>query len=182
MWHCPAAHPAPTSHRAVAPPEHCQVPHLIYHPPTHPCRYVEKMKKPIKDGFEKAAGGSAGKKGQPAVPASPVAHAHIHVVDRFGGWKARALQVLAGLYDASLPDCFPAKPNETVLSAVAGEPELTALPPKQLRPTVFPFVAYKTKQAKEGGKEVLSVKLPFDEAQVLEASTGYILRCGAGCA
>uniref|UniRef100_A0A1D2A3Q3 leucine--tRNA ligase n=2 Tax=Auxenochlorella protothecoides TaxID=3075 RepID=A0A1D2A3Q3_AUXPR len=139
-------------------------------------RYVEKMKKPIKDGFEKAAGGSAGKKGQPAVPASPVAHAHIHVVDRFGGWKARALQVLAGLYDASLPDCFPAKPNETVLSAVAGEPELTALPPKQLRPTVFPFVAYKTKQAKEGGKEVLSVKLPFDEAQVLEASTGYILR------
>lgn len=40
------------------------------------------------------------------------------------------------------------------MAAVKDEPELVALPPKQLRPTVFPFVAYKTKQAKEGGKEV----------------------------
>ena len=41
-----------------------------------------------------------------------------------------------------------------MLAAVKDEPELVALPPKQLRPTVFPFVAYKTKQAMEGGTEV----------------------------
>lgn len=138
-------------------------------------KYVERMKKPLKDGYEKAVGGG-GKKGAPALAPGAEVHANVYVVDRFGGWKAKALEVLARLYDAALPDCFPPKPNDAVLAGVAGEPDIAALPAKQLRPAVFPFVAYKTKQAKEGGPGVLSVRLPFDEADVLEASRGYLLR------
>lgn len=87
-------------------------------------RYVERMKKPLKDGFEKAVlGDKAGKKKgatPPAEAAAAVAHAHIHVVDRFGGWKAKALGTLGALYDDSLPDRFPPKPNDAVRSLAGG--------------------------------------------------------------
>ncbi|KDD72328.1 hypothetical protein H632_c3509p1, partial [Helicosporidium sp. ATCC 50920] len=105
-----------------------------------------------------------------------VSEAVFYVVDRFGGWKARALGVLSAAFDPALPECFPGKPAEAVLEAVADCDDLAGVDAKALRPRVFPFVAYKTKQAREGGALVLAERLPFDEAQVLEDSVGYLCR------
>lgn len=130
----------------------------------------------FRKSITKAEAPPRAKKGEKPTPPAKVARGDVYVVDRFGGWQAKVLGLLARLFDDAAR-AFPADALPQVLAAISADPDLAAgANAKALKQMVMPFAKYKCEQAVSGGKQVLDVKLPFDEAALLEENSAYLLR------
>eukprot|EP00887_Chlorella_sp_A99_P004074 scaffold11.g4074.t1 len=90
--------------------------------------------------------------------------------DLAAGANAKALkQARGGETPRARAPCF-----ESILSVLLSLSSRAFFPPPLQM--VMPFAKYKCEQAVSGGKQVLDVKLPFDEAALLEENSAYLLR------
>ena len=83
------------------------------------------------------------------------------------------LEALAGLFDAA-SKTFPDTVFKDVLAALAASPEAGDMPAKKLKQLAMPFTKFKSDQARVGGAIALGLKLPFDEAGVIEENMEYV--------
>ena len=109
------------------------------------------------------------KKGKAADAPKPpkVVGVRLEVAPAFSGWRAVVLEALAGLFDAA-SKTFPDTVFKDVLAALAASPEAGDMPAKKLKQLAMPFTKFKSDQARVGGAIALGLKLPFDEAGVIE--------------
>uniref|UniRef100_A0A383W6K7 leucine--tRNA ligase n=1 Tax=Tetradesmus obliquus TaxID=3088 RepID=A0A383W6K7_TETOB len=136
-------------------------------------QYIEDMIPSMRKLIAKAEAPPKKKKADEPPPPK-ITHGQVWVSERFVGWQEAVLHALQAKYDAAA-NSFAADTVPAVLDAVkaAGDADLNE---KQLKQLAMPFARYKMDEALKGGKQVLDVKLPFDEAQLLRDNLPYLLR------
>jgi len=148
----------------------------------HARRYLEKQIVEVRKRVTKAEAPPKKKRGG-AAGAPPPAKVQItavafQVAPEFTGWHAAVLQQLAGSYETLVgPAAAAQEALKAVPAALAGHPSLAGMPEAKLRAQVMPFAKYKQEEAIEiGSKQMLDVRLPFDEAALLRENEEYLLR------
>jgi leucyl-tRNA synthetase len=115
----------------------------------------------------------------PAQPPPKVTHGWVFVAEQFVGWQEAVLRALAPNFDPVTKkfsaEAVPAALEAVKVAAAAGSGS-GGPNEKQLKSMAMPFVKYKQEEALRGGAQVLDVKLPFDERQLLLDNKSYLLR------
>ncbi|GAB4822876.1 hypothetical protein N2152v2_009922 [Parachlorella kessleri] len=137
--------------------------------------YIDNTISNLRKAIAKAEAPPKAKKGQQVETPPKVTRGEILVIDRFGGWQAVVLNLLADLINPA-DNSFPGDAMAQVLSGISTDPSVSGLNPKAVKQTVMPFAKYKLEEATKGGPRVLDVKLPFDEAALLENNIDYLRR------
>ncbi|GFR47083.1 hypothetical protein Agub_g8770 [Astrephomene gubernaculifera] len=137
--------------------------------------YIEDLIPTLRKAIAKAEAPPKKKGPGPAVPPPRVASLHVFVSERFVGWQERVLGALAPRFDARTRT-FAADTNASVLEAAKQDPALSSLADKQLKQAVMPFAKFKMEEAAAAGAQVLDVKLPFSEVDIVQQSLPYLLR------
>lgn len=136
--------------------------------------YVEGLLPTIRKQIAKVEA-PAKKKNQAAQPQARVTHIDIVVGERFIGWQEKVLNALLSRFDDKTRT-FADDVFAVVLQSVQNDEIAQGKNDKQLKQLTLPFAKYKMEEAVAGGKQVLDVKLPFDEAQLLSDNSSYLLR------
>lgn len=146
-------------------------------------KYVEKQISVLRKEISQAEKPRKVKKGdeQPPPP-TPVVGCELVVPQEFGGWQAKALNILSAMYDeheaAGRPNrkAYPDALMGNVMKLVKDDEVFSSLGPKAIKSIIMPFFKSKADLADVGGKVVLETKLPFDEQAVLRENHAYLLR------
>lgn len=138
-------------------------------------QYLEDLIPTLRKVIQKAETPAKKKGQQPQGPAPKVIHADIFVAERFIGWQEKVLLALQAGFD-SKTKTFSSDVNAKVLEEVKGDEAVATLGEKQLKQMVMPFAKFKMEEAVKGGAQVLDVKLPFDERQLLLDNLAYLKR------
>ncbi|KAL4433681.1 hypothetical protein ABPG75_000122 [Micractinium tetrahymenae] len=138
-------------------------------------KYLDDTIAHLRKGIAKAETPAKPKKGEAPQPAKKVTGVAVYVADRFGGWHAKVLACLAGMYDAAA-NSFQADAMQQVLATLGTDPELSSMNQKALKQTVMPFAKFRTELALKGGAAVLQDRLPFDEVALLQENKAFLLR------
>ena len=134
-------------------------------------KYLEGTVSSLRSAIAKQEAPPKKKKGKAADAPKPpkVVGVRLEVAPAFSGWRAVVLEALAGLFDAA-SKTFPDTVFKDVLAALAASPEAGDMPAKKLKQLAMPFTKFKSDQARVGGAIALGLKLPFDEAGVIEGN------------
>eukprot|EP00195_Chlamydomonas_chlamydogama_P014672 CAMPEP_0202900896 /NCGR_PEP_ID=MMETSP1392-20130828/12094_1 /ASSEMBLY_ACC=CAM_ASM_000868 /TAXON_ID=225041 /ORGANISM="Chlamydomonas chlamydogama, Strain SAG 11-48b" /LENGTH=1103 /DNA_ID=CAMNT_0049587353 /DNA_START=121 /DNA_END=3432 /DNA_ORIENTATION=- len=138
-------------------------------------RYIEDMIPNLRKLIQKAETPAKPRKGEPAPAALKVTHGDIFVAERFIGWQEKTLLALQTAFDPKTKTFSP-DANAKVLEAVKEDPAAASMNEKQLKQMAMPFAKFKMEEAVAGGAQVLDVKLPFDERQLLIDNLPYLKR------
>eukprot|EP00879_Flechtneria_rotunda_P020422 GHRR01021486.1.p1 GENE.GHRR01021486.1~~GHRR01021486.1.p1 ORF type:complete len:246 (+),score=120.66 GHRR01021486.1:1280-2017(+) len=140
-------------------------------------QYIEDIIPSMRKLIAKVEAPPKKKKGAAAVetPTPKVTHGQVWVSKKFVGWQEAVLLTLQGTYDAA-SNSFAPDTAAAVLEAVRAAGAAEGANEKQLKQLAMPFAKYKMDEALKGGAQVLDVKLPFDEAQLLQDNLPYLLR------
>ena len=138
-------------------------------------KYLESTVSSLRSAIAKQEAPPKKKKGKAADAPKPpkVVGVRLAVAPAFSGWRALVLEALAGLFDAA-SKTFPDTVFKDVLAALAASPEAGDMPAKKLKQLAMPFTKFKSDQARVGGAIALGLKLPFDEAGVIEENMEYV--------
>lgn len=138
-------------------------------------KYLDDTIAHLRKGIAKAETPAKPKKGEAPQPAKKVTGVAVYVADRFGGWHAKVLACLAGMFDAAT-NSFPADAMQQVLATLSTDPDLSSMNQKALKQTVMPFAKFRTELAVRGGAAALQDRLPFDEVALLQENKAFLLR------
>jgi len=124
------------------------------------------------------------KKGNEPLPEAPgkVLEMELVVPSEYGGWQAKILGLLRAMYGehaaAGAPNgkAFPDNLMGQILETVRSDSELESMGPKAIKASIMPFAKQKADNAALAGKQTLDIKLPFDEARLLQDNAHYLER------
>ncbi|KAG1663339.1 hypothetical protein FOA52_004101 [Chlamydomonas sp. UWO 241] len=137
-------------------------------------RYVEVQIAAMRKLIIKAEAPPKSKKG-PTGPAGKVIHGSVFVADKFIGWQEKTLLVLQSAFDAKAKTFAP-DVNTRVIKTCSADESLAGKNEKQVKQTVLPFAKFMMETAVLEGPQVLDVKLPFDECEMLRTNLDYVKR------
>jgi len=137
-------------------------------------QYIEDFIPTLRKLMQKAET-PAKKKGGPEPTPLKVVHGDIFVAERFVGWQEKALLALQAAYQPATND-FPRDVYDRVVAGVKADDSLAGKSDKEIKAAVLPFAKFKVEEAVKAGRQVLDVKLPFDEAALLRDNLPYLRR------
>lgn len=139
-------------------------------------KYLEDLVPTLRKLIQKAE--TPAKKKGGGVPAAPVriTRADVFIAQRFVGWQEAVLHALAANFDSATREFVPTVFDAAVEAARGDEVAAAGRNDKQLKALVLPFAKFKMQEAAIGGAQVLDVRMPFDEAELLRENTSYLLR------
>ena len=134
-------------------------------------KYVEELIA----GWRKLIGrAEQAKKGAAAPP--KIVRGDVYVVDRYGGWQGRLLEILAAIYKDN-KDSIPGDAMKQILAHIHGQAEFAHLNQKAIKGQVMPFAKKIIDSINDSGTgDSLEPRLPFDEANLIEEAKEYVLR------
>ncbi|KAK9806349.1 hypothetical protein WJX72_010942 [[Myrmecia] bisecta] len=139
-------------------------------------QYLESQIPALRKVIQKVEAPPKAKKGQaPGAPAAKVTHGDLYVAETFGGWQGVTLKHLRTQFDAA-SRTFPKDVFASTVTAVKESGSAEGVADKALKQTVLPFAKLKMEEAQAGGEQVLDVKLPFNELELLRENREYLLR------
>ncbi|KAL6757784.1 hypothetical protein V8C86DRAFT_1623510, partial [Haematococcus lacustris] len=138
-------------------------------------QYIEDFIPDLRKQIQKAE--APPKKAKPGtqVVAQQVVHADVFVAEQFIGWQQKVLQALQAAYQPATKD-FAGDVTAKVMAALQEEQAMAGKSEKEVKALALPFAKFKMEEAKAGGPQVLDVKLPFNERELLEDNLSYITR------
>ncbi|GAX85489.1 hypothetical protein CEUSTIGMA_g12905.t1 [Chlamydomonas eustigma] len=138
-------------------------------------QYIEDLIPTLRRLIQKAETPAKKKGNQIQGPAPKVVHGDIFVAERFIGWQEKALLSLQQSYDTSTKS-FKSEAQSIVLDAVKDDEAVNSLNDKQQKQLVMPFAKFKMEEVAKAGPQVLDVRLPFDERQLILDNLPYLQR------
>lgn len=145
--------------------------------------YLERTIFLLRKMISKAENPPKAKKGAPAAaPPGKVTSMELVVPSEYGGWQAKILNILAACHDEHVARGSPngkRMPDDAmsnILKTIREDPELEAMGQKAVKSVIMPFAKNKVDLALVTGKDALQIRLPFDEAALLEENAAYMER------
>ncbi|WPT12113.1 Leucine--tRNA ligase, cytoplasmic [Picochlorum sp. SENEW3] len=145
--------------------------------------YIESTIAHLRKSIIRAEQPPKARKGEPAAPPpSPVCALELVVPSEYGGWQAKALDILKGIFEehtaAGSPNGkkFPDGLMGLIMSKVRQDKEFLDMGQKAIKATIMPFFKTKADNAEITGIQSLDIKLPFDEFAILTENAKYLER------
>lgn len=137
-------------------------------------RYLDHLITNLRKAIIKAEAPPKSRKAGNVAPGKVVA-LELVVPQEYGGWQARILGILSSIFDPA-SNSFPSDFMSQILTTANQDELISALGAKAIKSMVMPFAKAKADAATAAGAVALDLKLPFDEAALLEQNIDYLVR------